>query len=60
MTNSTFSRQQILDLKYHAQQLKDHANVTFWAAAEHDKTWHEVEALDHLRKLMAIGKEAGL
>jgi hypothetical protein len=59
-SSSRISRQQILDLKYHAQQLNDHANVSYYAAGNHDKTWHEAEALDAMRKIMAIGKEVGL
>jgi len=59
-SSSRLSRQQILDLKYNAQQLSDNATVSYYAAGEHEKTWHEAEALDHLRKLMVIGKEAGL
>lgn len=59
-SSSRISRQQILDLKYHAQQLSDHANVSYYAQGHHDKTWHEAEALYALRKIMAIGKEVGL
>ena len=56
MSNSTFSKQQLLDLKHYGQELANNVNVAYYSANAHDQEWHSKEALEYLRKLLELSK----
>jgi hypothetical protein len=56
MENLNFTKEQLIDIKYFAQELKDNAQVAYYSHDEHDKFWHDKEALSYLRKLVDLYK----
>ena len=48
------TKDQILDMKFYAQQLQESLAVAYWATTDHDKEWHTKQAIDHVNKILSI------
>lgn len=48
------TKEQILDMKFYAQQLQESLAIAYWASSEDDKEWHTNRALEHLSKVISI------
>ena len=50
------SKQQILDMKYHANALAESALVTYWAQNQSDIEYHESNMIESLKVLIELSR----
>tara|TARA_R110000737_G_scaffold265750_1_gene273455 strand:- start:163 stop:348 length:186 start_codon:yes stop_codon:yes gene_type:complete len=48
------TKDQILNMKFYAQQLQESLAIAYWAASEDDREYHTNRALEHLSKVVSI------
>tara|TARA_R110000737_G_scaffold28778_1_gene47255 strand:+ start:501 stop:785 length:285 start_codon:yes stop_codon:yes gene_type:complete len=52
------TQEQLLDMKFYAQQLQESLAIAYWATADHDKKWHTDRSIDHINKIFSIKESA--
>jgi len=52
--SNPMTQEQLLDMKFYAQQLQETLAIAYWATTDHDKEWHTRQAIDHINKIFSI------
>ncbi len=52
--SNPMTQDQLLNMKFYAQQLQESLAVAYWATTDHDKEWHTKQAIDHVNKILSI------